>query len=197
MARFNEAQMAIIEEYWNIWRMCSGPSRKFSRAAAVRCWKVGPRVTSQDIGQYFSNRAAREAGRPRARPPTPEQLEILKDNFLDEPFPPTGTLILLTYQTGLEPKQVKQWFDYQRKKYRNDGILLVTRSANQQNPVTAAKMWRAFKKAPAEYTKSLWLGAIALDSGEPTGEPPGEGREEEWAEWEEHVRKRESNTVVS
>lgn len=48
VVRFNEVQMAIIEEYWNVWRESSGSSARFSRAAAVRCWKLGPQITSQE-----------------------------------------------------------------------------------------------------------------------------------------------------
>ncbi|KAI0109439.1 hypothetical protein F4776DRAFT_400689 [Hypoxylon sp. NC0597] len=180
MVQFNEAQLAILEEYWRMRFDEPRPPKSRCIYAALRCCNVGPKVTSQDIGRYFSNRAARETGQPRARPLTPAQLGLLEESWCSDPYPYVGTIIVLTYQTKLQPKQVKRWFDNQRKKYRNNGLFLSTRNVAQQDPACAARMWRAYNKNPSEYAKKLWLGTISASTGAPTGKAIDTAKEREW-----------------
>ncbi|KAI1763725.1 hypothetical protein GGR53DRAFT_353894 [Hypoxylon sp. FL1150] len=178
---FNEAQLAILEWYWQNFRYDEArPSKQLSIPIALNCCEVGPLVTSQDVGRYFANRAARESGQPRATPLTDRQREILEDSFDDDPFPYTGTTIVLTYQTKLRPKQVRQWFDNRRKKYRNEGLPLITRNSAEQDMTAAARMWRAYKRDPEGYAKQLWLGTISVRTGAPTGHVATEADIEKW-----------------
>ena len=55
------------------------------------------------------------------RAKTPEQLRLLGEMFDAEPFPYPGDLILLTWQTGLRPEQVKGWFEHKRSQYLRRG----------------------------------------------------------------------------
>lgn len=132
------------------------------------------------LSRYFADRAARESGQPRATPLTDGQREILEESFFNEPFPYTGVIILLTYRTQLRPKQVKQWFDNRRKKYRTEGVPLPTRNSAEQDPAAAARMWRAYKRDPDEYAKQLWLGIIHDRTGASTGQVASEADVEEW-----------------
>ncbi|XXH05812.1 hypothetical protein Hte_012250 [Hypoxylon texense] len=178
--RFNEAQMAILEQFWQSRLDAPRPPKRLSIPAALSCCEVGPPVTSQDVGRYFSNRAARESGQPRARPLTTMQRELLEGSFEHDAFPYTGTIIVLTYQTKLRPKQVKQWFDNRRKKHRCYGLPLVTNNLVEQDAAAAARMWRAFKANPDEYAKQLWLGTISSRTGACTGKVAGIAEGEEW-----------------
>lgn len=111
---------------------------------------------------------------------TTAQRELLEESFEDDPFPYTGTFIVLTYQTKLRPKQVKQWFDNQRKKLRSYGLPLTTSNLVEQDAAAAARMWRAFKADPDDYAKQLWLGTISSRTGAYTGKVAGIAEREEW-----------------
>jgi hypothetical protein len=108
---------------------------------------------------------AREEGRPRAVRKTPEQLERLRESWEDEPYPNVGETIILVHSTGLEPKQVKAWFDNERKKANKKGEPMVTRNT-PTDMNDAARMWRAFKKDPEGYARALTSGEISPGTGQ-------------------------------
>ncbi|KAI0008647.1 hypothetical protein F4779DRAFT_426222 [Xylariaceae sp. FL0662B] len=161
---FNEAQLAILEDYWRLRRDAPRPPKRLSICAAMSCSEVGPEVTSQAVGRYFSNRAARERGQPRARAPTRKQLRLLEEAFDEDAYPYTGTIILLTYQTGLQPKQVKSWFDNRRRRLARKGEYMFSMNFDQ-DPALAATMWRDYQKDPEAYAREIFLGMRA-----PSGE---------------------------
>ncbi|KAI1079651.1 hypothetical protein F5B20DRAFT_581110 [Whalleya microplaca] len=179
MGQFTEAQLGILEQYWNRRQGAPRPPQHLSLYAAIDCSDVGPPVTSQDVGRYFSNRVAQERGRPRARAPTPAQLRLLKEEFLYDPYPDTATTIILTWQTGLRGTQVKSWFEYRRRKFIRAGKLLFSLN-DEQDPGTAASMWRQYRKNPHAYARMLYMN-------QPTGQFVGAEREAEWdSKWGEN-----------
>jgi hypothetical protein len=65
----------------------------------------------------------------------------------------------------LEPKQVKAWFDNERKKADKRGETMFTR--NEPTDMNdAARMWRAYKKDPEGYVKALTSGEISPRTGQ-------------------------------
>ncbi|CAG8982548.1 hypothetical protein HYALB_00002330 [Hymenoscyphus albidus] len=116
-----------------------------------------PQFTPAQI--YFSNRAAAESGRSRTQAKTPEQLEVLRSSWEDDPFPLTGERILLVHETGLQKAQVDSWFQAERKKAEKNGEDLWSRNRDN-DPNAAAKMWRAYKRDPDGYVEGLTSGRI-------------------------------------
>jgi hypothetical protein len=71
----------------------------------------------------YANRIAAEQNRPRAIQKTPEQLQKLQELWDKDPYPTPGETMLVAHDSGLEPKQVKNWFDNERKKVEKNGTL--------------------------------------------------------------------------
>ncbi|CAG8949197.1 hypothetical protein HYFRA_00004820 [Hymenoscyphus fraxineus] len=165
MPQFTPAQMEILEWEWQHRDGDDRPEKKRSISAAVEMSMVGPRVTSQAVGKYFSNRAAAESGRSRTQAKTPEQLEVLRSSWEDDPFPLTGERILLVHETGLQKAQVDSWFQAERKKAEKNGEDLWSRNRDN-DPNAAAKMWRAYKRDPEGYVEGLTSGRIHPGTGE-------------------------------
>ncbi|KAI1326440.1 hypothetical protein F5Y16DRAFT_400331 [Xylariaceae sp. FL0255] len=194
---FNEAQLTLIEEVWDEWIRIghTRPPKKASINTAVRCWRIGPQISSQDVGRQTP-------GQPRAQSKTPEQLQLLEEAFDDDPYPPVGVMIVLTYQTKLEPKQVKQWFDYKRAKLDKTGEVFFTRAPpaglTPANLATcAARMWRAYKRDPEGYAKELYMRRVSHYTGESSQhqrEPELEAEDErEWEQrWSSNAQEMES-----
>jgi hypothetical protein len=189
-SRFNAAQLQILEEEYVFGRGMADRNGRVGKnhviIAAIRCSQAGPEVSAMEVGKwanspslnfsssvaptnrlhrYYANRVAREEGRPRAVRKTPEQLERLRESWEDDPYPTVGETIILVHSTGLEPKQVKAWFDNERKKADKRGETMFTR--NEPTDMNdAARMWRAYKKDPEGYVKALTSGEISPRTGQ-------------------------------
>lgn len=98
-------------------------------------------------------------GRPLFVRKTEKQLAMLKESFKDDPYPCVGEQILLVHETGLQPKQIKSWFDSQRVQAIKRGEELWT--ANENNHYGGTRMWRAYDKDPEGYVKLLTSGKIS------------------------------------
>jgi hypothetical protein len=72
---------------------------------------------------------------------------------------------MLVHSTGLEPKQVKAWFDNERKKADKRGETMFTRN-KPTDMNDAARMWRAYKKDPEGYARALSSREISPRAGE-------------------------------
>ena len=80
--------------------------------------------------------------------------------------------MLLTWQTGLRAKQVKQWFDNQRAKFLRDGddgcevLGIWSNNFLPQDRNVAARMWRQFYRSPEGTAQSVWPGVMDPRTGE-------------------------------
>lgn len=81
---------------------------------------------------------------------TPEQLKILEDHYLVTPLPHPNVVIFMAYKTGLEPRQIKAWFENKRGK---EDAIYVEAGYKEVSKEEAARIWRAYKKDPVGYTK--------------------------------------------
>jgi hypothetical protein len=65
----------------------------------------------------------------------------------------------------LEPKQVKAWFDNERKKADKKGETIFTKN-KPTDMKDAARVWRAYKKDPEGYERALTSGEISARTGQ-------------------------------
>lgn len=208
-------QEAIIDKAYNIWIRLgkTGKSAKhLPMTTSLKCHvETGSLISSQEIGQYvygfainwiaftnsdfryFHNRSAREEGRPRAQAKTSAQVAILRDSFEEEMSPYVGELILLTYATGLLKKQVKVWFENQRKKGMKNVVKWNERGRNvsPQDQQAAKRMWKAYENAPESYVKEIFFGKICPRTGDLTPRDVTAQQQSVWERWM-RVRKEES-----
>ncbi|KAK0102022.1 hypothetical protein ONS95_001173 [Cadophora gregata] len=164
---FTPEQLAIVEAdfaHYKSHGYKGNPNAKraeksITMGTTMRCWHVGPRFHSTAVGKYFANRMAAEAGRPRATKKTPEQLAMLQESISDDPYPSPGESILFAHCTGLELKQVKQWFENERTQAVKNGEMLLTRNGDADAHATK-KLIAMYKKDPSGTVKRLKKGKI-------------------------------------
>lgn len=132
-----------------------------------------PKVTSRNLtaSRYYANREATENGRPRAQTKTREQVALLEYAFAQtRGYPYTGEVLPLAFLSGLQVKQVKSWFEYQRKKCYQDGDEMCLEPPEEsgmkvQDTKDAAAMMRQYKKDPKEYARSLVMWERSVRTG--------------------------------
>lgn len=130
--RCTPEQMAIIDEEYEryVLQKRIGAKTRSTIQAATKTIDFGLMITSQEIGKsvfpsyhdpqiripkltfylfnrYYATRYAAEHGKPRAVRKTPSQIARLQASFEKDAYPTVGEQILIVYETGLEPKQVK------------------------------------------------------------------------------------------
>lgn len=160
----NTAQQLVLDDLWSLCCLSLSPRPKnLCSYATVQCMLVGPFISSQEIGRYFANRAARgtktlflapkviallthyiESGKPRANRKTPQQLEMLHKSFKETPYPQAMVSIVLVYETGLSAGQIKKWFQNERCKR---GVTGGWKGAGKDVHV-AARWWREYRREP-------------------------------------------------
>ena len=107
-----------------------------------------------------------------------------------------GEIILLTWQTGLRPEQVKRWFDQKRSRYLRRGnrgrldLEMMSRNVPFQDLLdvsqVAKRMWREYRKDPERYARDIWLGIINPRNGGRTGVRVEKADYENWdSQWGE------------
>ncbi|EJD53885.1 hypothetical protein AURDEDRAFT_157134 [Auricularia subglabra TFB-10046 SS5] len=136
MDALNDEQIEILETEYRVSRNLGElrvPVRR-SSSAAVRAGDVGPLVTSQFVGRWFANRARDDAGRPRLQRKTPEQLAVLEESFINDPYPDSEELTRIIRVTLLSKRQVTAWFCTERKK--NPEIIEARRLREALHPAT-------------------------------------------------------------
>lgn len=123
--------------------------------------------------RYYANREAAEAGRPRAQAKTREQVALLEYAFAATfAYPYTGELLPLAFLSGLEVKQVKAWFENQRKKCAKDEEWMALQQPEifgmkGQDTKDAAAMMREYNKGPREYARSFVMWERCVRTGQP------------------------------
>lgn len=106
--------------------------------------------------RYLANCYARETGKPRAVRKSPEQIKILEEFFEKEQCPYPGDMMLLAYETKLDPIKLRQWFGNQKSKLYKQGWEYDGPNIFEPNPRNAKNMWNEYKKNPRQYAKDLW-----------------------------------------
>ncbi|KAG6355074.1 hypothetical protein INS49_004155 [Diaporthe citri] len=128
---------------------------------------------AQQIGRHYANREAAENGRPKAQTKTREQIALLEYAFATTfGYPYTGEVLSLAILTGLQVKQVKSWFENQRKKRAEDNDLLALQQPEifgmrGQETKDAAAMVRQYNKDPKGYARSLVMWDRCVRTGQP------------------------------
>lgn len=123
--------------------------------------------------RYYANREASQNGRPRAQAKTREQVRLLEYVFATtHGYPYTGEVLPLAFLSGLQVKQVKSWFEYQRKKCVDDEDFSVLQppeifGMEGQDTKDAAAMMRKYNKDPKEYARSLVMWERSVRTGNP------------------------------
>lgn len=121
--------------------------------------------------RYYANREADENGRPRLQTKTREQIALLDYAFAQTSgYPYTGEVLALAFLSGLQVKQVKAWFENQRKKcIEDENYLAVERpeflGMRGQDTKDAAAMSRAYNRDPKEYARSLVMWERCVRTG--------------------------------
>lgn len=112
--------------------------------------------------RYYANRFAAENGRSRAQRKTPEQVALLNKLFRKAGARPyTGEQIAVAFLTGLELKQVKTWFENERKKYlQNDpyGECDFWPQVPPQDPTASRLMVLEYDRDRQAYARQLVYG---------------------------------------
>lgn len=85
-------------------------------------------------------------------------------------YPYTGEVIPLAFLSGLQVKQVKAWFEYQRKKCVEDQDFMSLHppeifGMKSQDTKDAAAMMPHYKKDPKEYARSLVMWERSVRTG--------------------------------
>ncbi|KAK7697936.1 hypothetical protein SLS64_013023 [Diaporthe eres] len=172
----------MIELRYRIWKMTDKASsrRGIVGSIAQRCGDlVGDPETwyasqwPQQIGRYYASREAAKAGRPRAQTKTREQIALLEYVFATTfGYPYTGEVLPLAFLTGLQVKQVKAWFENQRKKCVQDEDFLALQppeifGMKGQETKDAAAMVREYAKDPKGYGRSFVMWERCVRTGQP------------------------------
>ncbi|POS70907.1 hypothetical protein DHEL01_v210701 [Diaporthe helianthi] len=179
-ADWTDRDRQVIEGGWRFWSFLGKPSsrRNIVTSTAMRCGDLmGDPDTwfasqwPQQIGRYYANREATENGRPRAQTKTREQVALLEYAFAQtHGYPYTGEVLPLAFLSGLQVKQVKAWFEYQRKKCVVDQDFLALQppeifGMKGQETKDAAAMMRQYNKDPKEYARSLVMWERCVRTG--------------------------------
>lgn len=81
-------------------------------------------------------------------------------------YPCTGRQIIISHQTGLEPKKVRNWFENQRARLPKTNKRDSNKIMDQEKAKYAQKMWRDYKENPEEMVEGLLAGTINGATGE-------------------------------
>ncbi|KAK6205974.1 hypothetical protein LQW54_008037 [Pestalotiopsis sp. IQ-011] len=81
---------------------------------------------------------------------------VLSVQCLEEKCPYPGDMMLLAYETKLDPIKLRQWFGNQKSKLYKQGWEYDGPNIFEPDPMNAKRMWNEYKNNPRQYAKDLW-----------------------------------------
>ncbi|KAG8162462.1 hypothetical protein KVR01_008227 [Diaporthe batatas] len=181
-ADWTDHDREVIEFGWRLWKLGGRSRRNAVTSTAMKCGDITGAPDAwfaaqwpQQIGRYYANRDAAENGRPRAQAKTREQVALLEYAFAQtHGYPYTGEVLPLAFLTGLQVRQVKSWFEHERKKCVADEDFLPLQPPEifgmlGQATKDAAALVRLYNKDPRECARSLVMWERCVRTGHDGG----------------------------